>query len=292
MTAALPTEAQAATTAAVGVPHRSRWARAARFPETVAGLGVVVVLFGLGILAPWIAPYGVDAQSSNSFAGLSAAHLLGTDEFGRDVFTRVLFGIRQDVLVAGLAVPIGAVAGTMLGLLCGLHRIVDSIVQRIFDVMLAFTALVLGVAVSATAIGPGMTAIVMTVVLVNIPLFGRLTRSAVQAQRTRDYVVAAEVIGANRRRVLLRHILPNALDSLIVQVALSLSMAVFIEGAMSFVGIGIRPPAPSLGALLRTSMNFLGQNRWYALGPIIVVTALVLGFNLIADGLNRGLLRR
>ena len=290
---ALPTAAPAPASA-TGSTRRagSRRAPALRFPETVAGLVIVVVLFGLGILAPWIAPHGVDAQSSNAFAGVSAGHLLGTDEFGRDVFTRVLYGIRQDVVVACIAVPLGAVVGTGLGLLCGLHRILDSIVQRVFDVMLAFTALVLGVAVSATAVGPGMTAIVVTVVLVNVPLFGRLTRSAVQVQRSRDYVVAAEVVGVGRRRVLLRHILPNSLDALIVQAALSLSMAVFIEGAMSFVGIGIRPPSPSLGALLRTGANFLTQNPWYALGPIIVVTALVLGFNLIADGLNRGLLRR
>lgn len=278
--------------AAAARPERSRWGRALRYPETVAGLTIVTVLFAAGILAPWIAPYGVDAQSSDSFAGMSSAHLLGTDEFGRDVFSRVLFGIRQDVVVAGLAVPAGVLLGTALGLLCGLHRVLDSVIQRAFDVMLAFTALVMGVAVSATAIGPGLTAIVVTVVLVNVPLFGRLTRSAVRAQRSRDYVVAAEVIGARPGRVLLRHILPNALDALIVQAALSLSMAVFIEGAMSFVGIGIRPPSPSLGALLRSSTNFLSQNQWYALGPIVVVTALVVGFNLIADGLNRGLLRR
>jgi len=288
---AMPTAAPTAA-AVASRPPRSRWARALRFPETAAGLAIVAVLFALGILAPWIAPHGVDAQSSDSFAGVSAAHLLGTDEFGRDVLTRVLFGIRQDVVVAGLAVPIGALLGTALGLLCGLHRVVDAIVQRVFDVTLAFTALVLGVAVSATAVGPGMAAIVITCVVVNVPLFGRLTRSAVQAQRSRDYVVAAEVIGASRTRVLLRHILPNALDTLIVQAALSLSMAVFIEGAMSFVGIGVRPPSPSLGSLLRTSVTFLNQNPWYAVGPIIVVTALVLGFNLIADGLNRGLLRR
>ena len=272
--------------------ERSRWARALRYPETITGLTIVVVLFAAGIFAPWIAPHGVDEQSGNSFAGISSAHLLGTDEFGRDVFSRVIYGIRQDVLVAGIAVPLGALVGTALGLLCGVHRVIDSIVQRVFDVMLAFTALVLGVAVSATAIGPGRTAIMVTVALVNVPMFGRLTRTAVQAQRGRDYVVAAEVIGAGRGRVLLRHILPNSLDALIVQAALSLSLAVFIEGAMSFVGIGIRPPEPSLGALLRTSANFLDQNQWYALGPIIVVTALVLGFNLIADGLNRGLLRR
>ena len=287
------TSTNPATVAAGVVPaERSRWARAVRFPDTIAGLVIVVVLCALGVLAPWIAPFGVDAQSSDSFVGISGAHWLGTDEFGRDILTRVLYGIRQDVVVACLAVPLGAVVGTALGLLCGLHRFVDTILQRLFDVMLAFTALVLGVAVSATAIGPGMTAIVITVVMVNVPLFGRLTRTAVLTQRTRDYVVAAELIGAGRKRLLLRHILPNSLDALIVQAALSLSMAVFIEGAMSFVGIGIAPPAPSLGALLRTSVNFIDQSPWYALGPIIVVTALVLGFNLIADGLNRGLLRR
>lgn len=284
----------AISTSVAGVParERSRWARALRYPEAVTGLAIVVLLIALGLLAPWIAPYGFDAQTADSFAGPSASHLLGTDELGRDILTRVLYGIRQDVFVAGLAVPLGAVVGTLLGLLCGLHRIVDTILERVFDVLLAFTALVLGVAVSATAIGPGMTSIVVTVVLVNVPLFGRLTRTAVRGQRTRDYVVAAEVIGTSRIRVLLRHILPNALDSLIVQAALSLSMAVFIEGAMSFVGLGISPPAPSLGALLRTSANFVNQSPWYALGPIIVVVALVLGFNLIADGLNKGLLRR
>jgi peptide/nickel transport system permease protein len=278
--------------AVVSRAERSRWSRSVRYPETMAGLTIIVVLFLLGILAPLIAPYGVDAQSRDSFTGISWTHLLGTDEFGRDIFTRVLYGIRQDVVVAGIAVPLGAVTGTLLGLLCGLHRLVDTVVQRLFDVMLAFTALVLGVAVSATAIGPGMTSIIVTVVLVNVPLFGRLTRTAVHSQRTRDYVVAAEVVGVGRVRVLLRHILPNSLDALIVQAALSLSMAVFIEGAMSFVGLGIAPPAPSLGALLRTGANFIYQSPWYALGPIIVVTALVLGFNLIADGLNRGLLRR
>jgi peptide/nickel transport system permease protein len=289
--AAISTDAGAAGAATVRT-DRSRLSRALRYPETVVGLVIVVLLFAVGVLAPWLAPYGADAQGSNSFAGASSGHLLGTDEFGRDVFSRVLFGIRQDVVVAGLAVPLGAVVGTALGLLCGLHRVLDTVIQRAFDVMLAFTALVMGVAVSATAVGPGLTAIVVTVVLVNVPLFGRLTRSAVNAQRGRDYVVAAEVIGARPSRVLLRHILPNALDALIVQAALSLSTAVFIEGAMSFVGIGIRPPSPSLGSLLRTSTNFLHQNPWYALGPIIVVTLLVLGFNLVADGLNRGLLRR
>lgn len=281
-----------ASEAVVSTPKRSRWARSLRFPETVIGLTVVVILLLLGILAPWIAPFGADAQSRDSFVGISWTHLLGTDEFGRDIFSRVLYGIRQDVIIAGLAVPLGAVIGTVLGLLSGLHRAIDRIVQMFFDVTLAFTALVLGVAVAATAVGPGMTAIIVTVVLVNVPLFGRLTRTAVQGHQDREYVLAVEALGAGRLRILVRHILPNALDALIVQAALSLSMAVFIEGAMSFVGLGIAPPAPSLGALLRTGADFIHQSPWYALGPVVVVTGLVLGFNLVADGLNRAVLRR
>ena len=132
----------------------------------------------------------------------------------------------------------------------------------------------------------------LTGALVNVPIFGRLARSAVLGQRGRDYVVAAQVLGVSPTRVTFRHILPNVLDSLIVQAALSLSMAVFIEGAMSFAGIGIAPPQPSLGSLLRTSILFLQQNPAYALGPMVVVTLLVCGFQLVADGLGKGLLRR
>src|SRR3954465_336518 len=135
--AAISTDAGAAGAATVRT-DRSRLSRALRYPETVVGLVIVVLLFAVGVLAPWLAPYGADAQGSNSFAGASSGHLLGTDEFGRDVFSRVLFGIRQDVVVAGLAVPLGAVVGTALGLLCGLHRVLDTVIQRAFDVMLAF----------------------------------------------------------------------------------------------------------------------------------------------------------
>lgn len=266
-------------------------ARGVRKPEALVGIAVAVVIFGAGLLAPVLSPHSPYAQVFDAFLPPSAGHLFGTDEFGRDLFSRVLYGIRQDVLVGLVAVPIGAIIGTLLGLISGLRRWLDTILQRAFDVTLAFTSLVMGVTVSAI-VGPGLQAVMLTVVLVNIPLFGRLTRSAVQSQQRRDYVTAAAVVGVPPLRVLFRHVLPNALDSLIVQAALSLSLAVFLEGAMSFVGIGVRPPEPSLGSLLRSSINFLGQAPTYALAPMIVVSALVLSFNLIGDGLNKGLLRR
>ncbi len=265
--------------------------RGLRSAEAVTGLIMVVVIFALGLIAPLISPYSPYTQGPDSFASPSVEHWFGTDEYGRDLLSRVLYGIRQDVLVGAIAVPIGAVAGLLLGLLSTLTGWLDTLVQRAFDVSLAFTSLVMGVTVAAI-IGPGLPAVLATVAFVNVPLFGRLTRNAVRAQRSRDYVTAARVVGVPPVRLLLRHVLPNSLDTLVVQAALSLSLAVFIEGAMSFVGIGVKLPEPSLGSLLRTSINFLAQAPIYAIAPMLVVTALVFGFNLVGDGLNKGMLKR
>ena len=260
-------------------------------PMATAGVAIVMVILLAGVLAPWLAPFAPNAQSNAALAAPGTAHLLGTDELGRDVLSRILYGIRQDALAIGVAVPIGAVAGIALGLLCGLARWLDTVLQRVFDVMLAFTALIAGVT-AASIIGPGMVTVMVTIAVVNVPLFGRLTRTSVRSLERRDFVVAAQVVGASPRRVLVRHVLPNGVDPLIVQLALSLSMAVFIEGAMSFIGLGVLLPEPSLGNMLQESVNYLSQNPYYALGPMIVVTLLVMGFQLIADGLTRKLLRR
>jgi peptide/nickel transport system permease protein len=260
-------------------------------PMATAGVAIVVMILLAGILAPWLAPFAPNAQSNAPLTTPGTAHLLGTDELGRDVLSRILYGIRQDALAIGVAVPIGAVVGIALGLLCGLARWLDTVLQRLFDVMLAFTALIAGVT-AASIIGPGMVSVIVTIAVVNVPLFGRLTRTSVRSLERRDFVVAAQVVGASPRRVLVRHVLPNGVDPLIVQLALSLSMAVFIEGAMSFIGLGVLLPDPSLGNMLQESVNYLSQNPYYALGPMIVVTLLVMGFQLIADGLTRKLLRR
>jgi peptide/nickel transport system permease protein len=276
-------------------PYRSRrklgLLRGLRSPDAVVGLSLVGVIFVLGALAPWISPHSPYTQGGTSFAPPSADNWFGTDEYGRDLLSRVLYGIRQDVLVGGVAVPIGAVVGVLLGLLSTLAGWLDTLIQRAFDVSLAFTSLVLGVTVAAI-IGPGMPAVLTTVALGNVPLFGRLTRNAVRGQQSLDYVTAARVVGVPPLRLIFRHVLPNSVDSLVVQAALSLSLAVFIEGAMSFVGIGVKLPEPSLGSLLRTSINFLAQAPVYAIAPMVVVTLLVLGFNLVGDGLNKGLLKR
>jgi peptide/nickel transport system permease protein len=265
--------------------------RALKAPSARWGLTLVVLLVLLGIAAPLLTPYSPLTQGPNALLGPGLQHPLGTDEFGRDLLTRTLHGIRLDLLVAATAVPLGALAGVALGVLCALHPAVDVVLQRAFDVMLAFTALILGVTLAAV-LGPGTAAVFWTVAGINVPLFGRITRDATRIEKDREYVLAAQALGAGRLRILAGDILPNILDALIVQAALSLSTAVFVEGAMSFVGIGVTPPTPSLGALLRSGASFLDQNPAYALGPVTVVVGLVIGFNLLADGLNKGLLKR
>ncbi|MCX7522582.1 ABC transporter permease [Microbacterium sp. STN6] len=260
-------------------------------PSAIVGIVLIVIIFGAGLLAPLISPYSPTAQGPDAFLPPSGTHWLGTDEYGRDLLSRVIYGARQDLIVGVIAVPIGAVVGTLLGTIGVATKWLDVIIQRFFDVTLAFTGLVMGVTVAAI-IGPGLAAVLITVSFVNVPLFGRLARNTVRSLRSRDYVTAARIVGAPPLRVLFRHVLPNALDSLIVQAALSFSLAVFIEGAMSFVGIGVRPPDPSLGSLLRTSITFLSRSPLYAVAPMVVVTALVLAFNLVGDGLNKGLLKR
>jgi peptide/nickel transport system permease protein len=291
MTTATPPSTTSIASAPPRRGVRSGLLRGFATPSAIVGLTIVVIVFGIGLLAPLIAPYAPNGQGPDAFLPPSGRHWFGTDEYGRDLLSRVMYGIRQDLIVGVVAVPIGAVAGTVLGTLSTLAKWLDTIIQRVFDVSLAFTSLVMGVTVAAI-MGPGLPAVLVTVSLVNVPLFGRLSRNVVRGLRSRDYVTAARIVGAPALRVLFRHILPNALDSLVVQAALSLSLAVFIEGAMSFVGIGIRPPDPSLGSLLRTSINFLARSPVYAIAPMVVVTALVLAFNLIGDGLNKGLLRR
>jgi peptide/nickel transport system permease protein len=275
----------------VDFAHSGRWTRVLTTPQTIAGISIVGVLIVAGILAPLLARVGPTVQNAGPpLTGPSASHILGTDEFGRDLFSRVLFGLRIDIELVLIAVPIGAVFGTAVGLLSFLHPATELAVQRLFDVVLSFPRVILAITI-AVVMGAGQGAIIVAVALVNIPVFGRLTRSSVLSLREREYVLAADVLGVSRAGLLLRHILPNSLDVLVVQVALSAAQAVFLEGAMSFLGLGVPPPNPSLGGLLEASVPYMVQNASYALGPILIFFLLVLGWNLLADGITAGLRR-
>ncbi|WP_129843713.1 ABC transporter permease [Streptomyces sp. RFCAC02] len=261
-----------------------------RTPRGIAGLVLVGLVAAAGLLAPVIAGPAPTEQSADALTGPGAAHLLGTDEVGRDLLSRVLYGIRTDLGIILVGVPVAAVGGSVLALAATAWRPADVVVQRLFDLVLAFPGLILGLAITAV-LGPGYWPVILVIALAEAPGFGRVLRGSVLLQREREYAVAARAGGAGPVRVLLRHVLPNAVDPVVVQLAVSLPAAVFIEGAMSFLGIGVKPPDPTLGSVLSQAMPYLSTHPHIAVPPLVAVTALVLGFTLIAEALNKGVRR-
>ncbi|WP_406055017.1 ABC transporter permease [Streptomyces sp. NBC_01077] len=282
-----PATAETARTRRPRHPYRAALATA-RGRTGLALVGLVVLA---GLLAPLLAGHGPTDQSALALAGPGTpGHPLGTDDLGRDLLARLLHGIRADLGIIVVAVPLGAALGCLLALAAAVHPIADTVVQRTFDLILAFPGLILALAVTAV-LGPGRLPVILVIALAEIPVFGRLLRTGILVQRGREYVTAARVGGTSGGRILTRHILPNAADPLVVQIAVSLTVAVFIEGAMSFLGVGVRPPEPTLGAVLSQSMPYLAQAPHFAAGPLVTVTALVLGLSLTAEALNREIRR-
>ncbi|MET9215348.1 MULTISPECIES: ABC transporter permease [unclassified Nocardia] len=268
-------------------PRRAGALAALGTGQGLAGVVLIAVIALAGVFAGVLSPYDPLAQIPGAnLLGPSGAHWLGTDHLNRDVAARVLAGIRIDLLIVLLAVPIGAVIGSLAGLAATVNPWADITVQRVFDLILAFPALILAIALAAVT-GPGWHAVVIVIIATEIPIFGRQIRTAVLAVREQPFVEASEVIGADTWWTLRKHVLPNVIEPLGVQFALSLSLAVFLEGAMSFIGIGVRPPEPSLGSLIGESIANLDANPWMAIGPLTVVAGLTLGFLLIAQALGR-----
>ena len=251
-------------------------------------LGTVLVLavVAAGVLGPLFTSYGAEQQIDGAYLlPPSVDHWFGTDDVNRDVLTRVLVGIRIDLLIIAVAVPVGAAVGTLVGLVSVSVRGLDALAQRIFDVILAFPALILGIALTAI-LGPGTLTIGIIIAIAEIPVFGRLVRTSVLRIREQPYVEAARVSGASTPRILLKHVFPNSVEALGVQFALSLSLGVFIEGALSYLGIGVVPPTPSLGGVLAAGNSYLETNPWFSVGPLVIISALVLGFYLIAQSIS------
>ncbi|MGW0249170.1 ABC transporter permease [Nocardia goodfellowii] len=267
-------------------PVRPQW-HALRSGQGLAGVLLVGGIALLGLLAGVIAKYDPLQQiPAANLLGPSGEHWFGTDNVNRDLFARVLHGIRINLFVGFVAVPLGAVLGSLAGLLSSLNSVADVITQRVFDLLLAFPALILAIALAAVT-GPGAHTVIIVIVAVEVPLFGRQIRTAILSVREQPYVEAAEVIGAGSWWTLRKHVLPNVLEPLGVQLALSMSLAVFVEAAMSFIGIGVRPPEPSLGGTIADSIAYLDANPAFAVGPLLVVSGLTLGFLLIAQALGR-----
>ncbi|MEO3754086.1 ABC transporter permease [Streptomyces sp. B6B3] len=263
-----------------------------RRPAVGLSLAVIGLITLAALVLPPLLPYGPnELVSDEALTPPSLDHPLGTDELGRDLLARLLSGVRVSLLVIVAAVPISLAAGGLLGLFSSAGRWTDTPVQRVFDVVLAFPALILGLAFAAL-MGVGVGAVIVTVAVATAPMFGRVLRGAVRSQAARDYVLSERVLGVGTARLYLRHILPNCFDVLLVQTALACSTAVFLEGGLSFLGLGVPPPDASLGSLLNASLTFLTSSPFYAVGPLVVISALVLCFTLLADALNRELAQR
>ncbi|TVR89951.1 MAG: ABC transporter permease [Trueperaceae bacterium] len=270
---------------------RTLWARGVtRFFRNrlgLTGLVILLVFAALALLAPVIAPYGVaEVNFSRLRAPPSADHWLGTDELGRDTFTRVVYGARISLTVGLGSVFIALFAGSLLGMLAGfLGGWFDEVVMRVMDAMLSLPFLVLAIALAAI-LGPNLQNTILAIAIVSTPPFARLTRGQVLSEKERDYVQASAALGARWTRTLLRHILPNILSVIIVQASLATAIAVLAESALSFLGLGVQPPTPSWGSMLNTSRGYLATQPWMAFSPGIAIFLVVLALNLVGDGLR------
>jgi peptide/nickel transport system permease protein len=264
---------------------RPRWS-AVRRGRGLLGLVMVLLVVTLGLLAPLLASYGPTEQIPGAnLVGPSSAHWLGTDQVSRDVLSRLLYGVRVDLLIVFVAVPVAAVVGVLIGLVSTMSGFADVVAQRTFDVILAFPVLILAIGLTA-AMGPGISTIAVVIVLAEVPVFGRLVRTSVLTIRQLPYVEASRVTGAGNIWLLRRHLLPNSLEPLTVQLGISMSVAVFIESAMSFLGLGVRPPSPSLGSLIKDGIRNIWESPSFVIGPLVVVALLVLGFLLVSQAVS------
>ena len=264
--------------------------RLTRRPVALVGLAVVVFFIAVALAAPLIAPYDPLATDWRAVRKPpSSLHYFGTDDLGRDVLARVIWGARASLMAGVVSVSIALSMAVPFGLVSGyLGGLVDSLVMRIVDAMLAIPFLVLALALAAF-LGPSLINAMIAIGVVQTPIFTRLTRGQALAVAQEDYIVAARAVGAPDRRIMLRHVLPNILAPILVQATLAIAGAIIAEAALSFLGLGQQPPAPSWGSMLNIASHFLSQAPWMAVWPGLAIFSLVLSFNLIGDGLRDAL---
>lgn len=251
------------------------------------GLGLLVLVLLITLLGPLISPHDTEEiAASDALTGPSAAHWLGADNFGRDMFVRMAVGYRISLEVAACAVAIGLLGGVPLGLLAGYGgSLADNLVMRPLDVLMAFPAVLLAITVMAV-FGTGLGVLMLAIGVVYIPIMARVMRASTLETSRQPFVEAARARGASSWRIVLRHVLPNSLGPVVVQASILLGIGVLLEAALSFIGLGIRPPTPSLGVMLSEGREFMSTSTWIVAVPGVAIMLLVLTFNLIGDGLH------
>ncbi len=266
------------------------WRRFRKAPGAIVGAAIVAFIVLAAIAAPLIAGADPLAQNlANQSAAPNAAHWMGTDKLGRDVFSRILFGARTSIRIGFVAVGLAITVGTFIGLLAGyIGGRLDAVLMSAMDVMLAFPSIILAIAIT-TLLGPSITNLMLAVGIVYVPQYARLARSSVLAVRETEYVEAARAIGAMTPTILIRHVLPNILAPLLVQATLGVATAELEAAGLSYLGLGARPPAPEWGAMLNDARDYWLSAPWALIFPGLAITTLVLGFNLLGDGLRDAL---
>ena len=272
---------------AVESPRKRAWRRLRKRKSAMLGLYVILALMIIALFAPWIAPYDPAQQSWSAVRKApSAAHWFGTDEVGRDILARVIYGARASLMAGVISVALATSLGVPLGLTAGYGPAwLDLIISRVTDAMLSMPFLILAIALAAF-LGPSLSNAMIAIGVTATPIFVRLTRGQVIAVKTEDYVESARAIGNPRWRIAFRHILPNVAPQILVQMTLTIAAAIIAEASLSFLGLGQQPPAPSWGSMLNSAQRFLVNAPWMAVWPGLAIFLAVLSFNLLGDGLR------
>jgi ABC-type dipeptide/oligopeptide/nickel transport system permease subunit len=273
---------------------RSLWSdartRLLRNPVAMAGGAVVIALILVAIVAPYVAPYDpVHQDLANSLAGPSMKHLAGTDVHGRDIFSRIIHGTRISLRIGFLGMLLGCVGGVVLGLVAGYYGgWADTVIMRLMDVQLAFPGLLVAICIIAV-IGPGLENVILAVGIFSVPLFARVTRGQILSLKEQEFIVAARMMGAQDGRIMLNHLLPNAVAPLLVLCTLRIATAILTAASLSFLGLGAQPPIPEWGAMLSDGRAYLSIAPHVATTPGLAILITVLAFNLLGDGLRDAL---
>jgi len=294
MTAVLADAARLVDDAASRVPPagawRPVWRKLRRRRSAMIGLVVVALFIVAALFAPWLAPFDpIETSWSAIRKAPSAAHWFGTDDIGRDVLSRIVWGTRASLLAGVVAVSIAVALGVPIGMTAGLvGGFVDALISRLTDAFLACPFLILAIALAAF-LGPNLTNAMIAIGVSATPIFVRLTRAQVLNVKVEEYIEAARALGNSPLRIAWRHVLPNILAPVIVQSTLAIAAAIIAEASLSFLGLGQQPPAPSWGSMLNTAKNYVDNAPWMAIWPGLAIFLLVLSFNLLGDGLRDAL---
>ena len=261
--------------------------RALRNPLSVAGLIIIGTLIGLAIVAPLVAPYDpTKTDVVNRLAPPSGAHWFGTDALGRDILSRVIYGSRVSLRIALLAAVIATAIGVPLGIVSGYFRgRTDDLLMRLTDMFMAFPSLILAMAIAA-ALRPTLENVIIAISLAAWPAYARLARSVTLALREETFVEAARASGATSGRILRRHVLPGVLSPVVIQISLSMGGIILTAAGLGFIGLGAQPPTPEWGVMIAEGRNFITQQWWVSTFPGIAIALVVLGFNLLGDGIR------